>query len=398
MEMLNTEGFGRAAWQASANDAFAYGGDPKNNYLLYQYNWSKVSDGNYMLNQISLPEYINNSRTMRTSNTDWFKEISQTAVLQNYDMSISRGSENGSTLFSLDYTNNEGIVKTSEFRRISARLNTDYRLLKGKLVIGENFTANTTREVSANQLNNALQALPVIPVHTVDGIGWGGPWGGMNDRQNPVRLLEDNKQNHYDYLRLLGNAYADLEVINNLHLRSSVGLDYSNYTKRDMQLAYVSGYLNNPINRVTMDNSNSTKIIWTNTLNYKRVIGLHNVDVIGGMEAYRENSMGFSAFAQNFVSEDPNYMYLNAATGSRGNGGGASEVRLLSYFGKANYSFGDKYLASATLRYDGSSRFGKNSKYGLFPAFSVGWRLNNESIHKGQFAVYFRPENKIWLW
>jgi TonB-linked SusC/RagA family outer membrane protein len=386
MEVLDAEGYGKAVWQASANDAAAYGGDPLSKYLIYNFDWTKGSDGKYVLNAINLPEYIDAAnRTMKTANTDWFKEISQTAVWQTYDVSVARGTDKGSTVFSMDYTDNNGIVKTTNFRRISARLNTDYKLLNDRLVIGENFTANTTREVQGNTLNAALQALPVIPVHTADGKGWGGPWGGMNDRQNPVRLLEDNKQNHYNYIRLLGNAYADLEVIKNLHLKSSLGLDYSDFNKRDMQLAYVSGYLNNPINKVTMSFWNSTKLIWTNTLNYKRVLGKHNIDFLAGTEMFQQNDLDFSASRQNLATEDPDYMYLNAGTGLKDNGGEASEYHLLSYFGKANYSFNEKYLASATLRYDGSSRFGKNNKYGLFPAFSLGWRLNNESFIKDNF-------------
>ncbi|RKR80143.1 TonB-linked SusC/RagA family outer membrane protein [Mucilaginibacter gracilis] len=382
LNVLDAEGYGKAAWQASANDAIAYGGSPLSSYLIYQFDWKQNANGTYSLNKINIPEYIDPAKTMKTANTDWFKEISQTGISQNYDLSVAHGTDKGSSVFSMDYTDNQGIVKTTDFKRISARMNTDYKLINDKLLIGENFTASTTQEVQGNTLNAALQALPVIPVHTVDGIGWGGPYGGMNDRQNPVRLLEDNKQNHYNYLRLFGNAFADLEVINGLHLRSSLGIDYGNYTMRNMQLAYVSGYLNNPINQVTMTNSNTTKLTWTNTLDYKRIIGKHSIDVLGGFEAYKENNLDFSASRQGFASEDPNYMYLNAGTGLKDNGGGASEYRLLSYFGKVNYVYNEKYLASATVRYDGSSRFGTNNQFGLFPAFSVGWRINNEDFIK----------------
>lgn len=386
MHVLDAENYGKVNWQASANDAYLYGGDPLSEKYGYRFDWAKNNDGTYTLNSMTLPEYIDApNNTMKTANTDWFDEISRTAMMQTYDISVARGTEKGSTLFSLDYTKNQGIVNTTDFQRISARINTDYRLLNDRLVIGENFTANTSKEVQGNVLNAALQALPIIPVHTVDGKGWGGPWGGMNDRQNPVRLLEDNKQNHYNYVRLFGNAYATLEVIKHLYLRTSLGLDYGNFAKRDMQLAYTSGYLNNPINKVIMNNFYTNKLTWTNTLNYKRVIGDHNIDAIGGMEAYKEQGVSSWASRQSFASEDPNYMYLDAGTGLKDNGGGASEYRLLSYFGKVNYAFKDRYLASVTLRYDGSSKFGKNNQFGTFPAFSVGWRLNNENFIKDNF-------------
>jgi TonB-linked SusC/RagA family outer membrane protein len=387
LQVLDAERYGKAMWQASANDAQFYGGDPLSSKYGYTFDWAKTTNGSYTLNKITLPQFIDApNNTMKTANTDWFKEVTQKAISQNYDVSVARGSDKGGTLFSLDYTDNKGIVKTTEFRRISARMNSDYRLINDHLVIGENFTANTTREVGANVQNAALQALPIIPVHTVDGIGWGGPWGGMNDRQNPLRLLEDNKQNHYNFIRLFGNAYADLEMIKGLHLRSSIGLDYGDYTMRNMQLSYVSGYLNNPTNKVSMDYWNSLKLTYTNTLDYKRIFGRHNVDAIVGTEAYDQKDLNFSASRQDFASQDQAYMYLNAGTGLKDNGGGAALYRLLSYFGKVNYAYNNKYLVSGTLRYDGSSRFGINNQFGLFPAFSLGWRLNQESFIRDRFS------------
>jgi len=383
LNVLDAEGYGRAVWQASANDDRAYGTGVMGSYLgVYQFDWTKDASGNYVLNKVNIPEFIDPAKTMRTANTNWFDQIAQTGKYQNYDVMVTKGTDKGSTVFSLDYTDNDGIVKYTNFRRISARVNSDYKLLNDHVTIGENFTANTTRAFESQTLNAALQALPVIPVHTVDGTGWGGPYGGMNDRQNPVRVLEDNKQNRYSYLRLFGNAYADLEILKGLNLRTSVGLDYGNYTLRDMQLAYVSGYLNNPNNQVSMVNSNSNKLTWTTTLGYKKNFGKHALDAFAGTETYSQKDLNFSASRRNFASEDPDYMYLNAGTTSIANDGGAYETTLLSYFGKANYAFADKYLVSGTLRYDGASVFGTNKQYGLFPAFSLGWRLGSESFVK----------------
>jgi len=382
MSVLDAQGYGKAVWQASAND-----GAPLSHYLDYGFKWGYDAKGNPVLNQINLPQYVDTTtQTMKTANTNWFKQISQVAITQNYDISVLHGTDKGNSMFSVDYLDNQGIVKTTEFKRITARLNTDYKLLDNKLLVGENFTMSTTSEVQdPGVLNPALQALPIIPVHTVDGIGWGGPFGGMNDRQNPVRLLQDNKQNHYNYLRLFGNAFADLEVIKDLHLKTSLGVDYGDYYKRDMQLAYVSGYLNNPINSVQSNQSHSLKLTWTNTLNYQHTWGKNVLDAVAGNEIYKETDDSFWAKRQVFASQDPNYMYLDAGTGLKDNGGSAVEYRLLSYFGKVNYVFDQKYLASATFRYDGSSRFGANNKFGFFPAFNLGWRLNREDFIKDNF-------------
>lgn len=382
MQVLDAEGYGSAVWQASAND-----GSPLNKYLIYKFDYARDANNNFILNKILLPEFVDTTtRTMRTANTNWFDEISQPAYSQNYNISLSRGTDKGGSVFSLDYLHNKGIVRTTDFKRMTARINSDYKLINDKLWVGENFSVSRTQEVSdPGVLNPALQALPVIPVHTIDGVGWGGPFGGMNDRQNPARIIEDNKQNHYTFIRLFGNAFADLEIVKNLHARTSIGLDYGNFDKRDMQLSYVSGYLNNPDNKVTMNHFTTSQVIWTNTLNYKRDWLKHSLDAIAGHEIVKYNGLTFGASRMGFASENIDYMYLNAGTGLKDNYGGASETRLMSYFGKVNYVFDRKYLASATLRYDGSSRFGKNNQFALFPAFSVGWRLNNEDFIKDNY-------------
>ncbi len=190
MDMLDTEGYGRAMWQAYVNS----GKDPNSNNVLYQYDWAKNASGVAVLNKITLPDYLDATQKMRTANTDWYKEITQNAVSQSYDVSVLRGSDKGNTMFSLNYTNNDGIIKTTNFERYSARINSDTKLLNNKLVIGENLSLNKTKETTdPGVMDLTFQTLPLIPVHTVDGIGWGGPVSGMNDRQNPVRLLEDNK-------------------------------------------------------------------------------------------------------------------------------------------------------------------------------------------------------------
>ena len=204
----------------------------------------------------------------------------------------------------------------------------------------------------------------------------------MNDRQNPVRILQNNKQNDYDYIRLFGNFFVDVEPVKNLKFRSSLGIDYGIYDALNSQLSYSSGYLKNETNMVTNNHSSNKKIVWSNTLSYEYEVDNHRFDIMAGSEFYKQKDESFWASAQDFAVEDEDYMYLDAATGKKDNGGSAAEYALMSYFGKMNYVYNDKYLASATLRYDGSSRFGNNNQYGLFPAFSVGWRINQEDFIK----------------
>ncbi|RYY36623.1 MAG: TonB-dependent receptor [Sphingobacteriaceae bacterium] len=379
VEMLDAQQYGRVLWQASVNSGF----DPNTNSIQYRYDWNVDPVTNQpVLNQIFVPEFLNPEQTIKSANTNWFDEISRLGVIQNYDAQISNATQNGNYLLSLGYFDNKGIIKTTGFNRISVRMNSDYKLFDGKFTVGENLSITKTKEVQADIINAALQAVPLIPVRTVDGIGWGGPVAGMNDRQNPVRVLEDNKQNGYNYMRLFGNFFADLKITNNLTFRSNFGIDYGNYNSRNWQKKYVSGYLVNDVNKVINSQNHVVNTTWTNTLNYKLEKDKHRLDVVAGTEYISSNTNFFNASREDYVLEDPDYMYLDAGTGIKDNSGYGAKNVLFSYIARANYSYLDRYLLSGTLRYDGSSRFGQNNKFGLFPAFSAAWRLSEEPFFK----------------
>ena len=375
-KVLNAQQYGQALWQANVNDGI----DPNLNNVSYQFDWGVVN-GKPTLNKVLVPEYLDAAHTLKSSNTDWYDAISRTGIAQSYDFSVSNGTDKGSYLFSLAYYDNKGIVNTTEYKRISARMNSSYKYFGGALTVGENFTINRNAEVSdPGVLDPALRALPVIPVRTVDGQGWGGPVGGMNDRQNPARLLEYNKDNGYKYLRLFGNAYADLEIIKNLHVRSSFGIDYGYYNKRSLQRSYVSGYLKNDQTSVTIDQSVSDKWTWTNTAQYNFSAGKHNVNLLAGTEMNNDLSDSTTLRKNDFILQTPDYMYPDAGTGKSFANGISAQSKLLSYFGKAEYDYDGRYLASATIRRDGSSRFGKNNRFATFPSVSAGWRVSQENF------------------
>lgn len=379
IKMLDAREYGKVLWQASVNSGF----DPNTNSIQYRYDWHIDPASNLpVLEKIYVPEYLNPEQTIRSANTNWFNEIARTGMVQNYDVQLANATDNGRYLFSVGYFDNKGIIKTTGFNRISVRLNSDYNLFQNRLTIGENLSITKTKEVQADIINAALQAVPLIPVHTVDGIGWGGPVAGMNDRQNPVRVLEDNKQNGYNYVRLFGNFFANLKLFDGLTFRSNFGIDYSSYASRNWQKKYVSGYLVNDVNKVINTQNTGVNTTWTNTLNYKLDKGKHRLDAVAGTEFYTATSNFFNASREGYVLEDPDYMYLNAGTGIKDNSGYGSKNVLMSYIAKANYAYNNKYLLSGTLRYDGSSRFGQNNRFGLFPAVSAAWRLSEESFIK----------------
>ncbi len=378
LKTLDANGRGRAYWQAAVNDH----SDPNNNQI-YQYDWNGDYN-NPVLNKINMPEFIDAAKTMHPANTYWFDEVAQTSLLQTYNISLANGGERGNSFFSVSMYNNKGIVKETNQQKITARFNTDYSFFKGRLKIGENLSATYIKDALvpfSDILFTALVQQPVVPVHTVTG-GWGGPAPGMTDRQNPVRLIEDNKQNKSNFVRLFGNAYADLEIIPNLHLKSSYGIDYSGTYQRTMRKSYTSGFLSDPSNYVQNYQDYNGNWVWQNTLTYNLSLQKHRFDFLVGTEQIKYLAQNFTASRQGYALENIDYAYLNAGSTNKDNTGNGSGYTLLSYFGKVNYVYDNKYLASVTLRRDGSSRFGSDNRFGMFPAFSLGWRVSEEPFIK----------------
>ncbi|RAK67015.1 SusC/RagA family TonB-linked outer membrane protein [Hymenobacter edaphi] len=382
--MLNTQEYGRVYWQAAVNSGNLTPTSP-----LYTYR-QHTENGQPVLDEVIVPEFIDADKTQRAADTDWFDEIQQTSLIQSYNLSLANGGERGNALFSLNYYDNDGVVRYSNYKRMTARMNSDYSFFDGKLKIGENLllSRNRTRFGADRDAINYATVLPtIVPVRTADGAGWGGPVNGISDRQNPVRLLEDNKQNFGVTSRAFGNVFADLEVIKGLHLRSSFGIDYSLFDQKSLQKKYKSGYLSDNVNRLLVVNRNFGNWVWQNTLNYHLGAGKNQVDFLLGAERISYNFNEVTANRSGFASEDINYAVLDAGSGAQLNTGFSSAYRLASYFGKVNYSFDERYLASVTVRRDGSSRFGKENQFGWFPAASVGWRLSEEGFIKNHAAL-----------
>lgn len=382
-KMLSTEGRGKAYWQAAVNDH----ADPNDNQI-YQYDWNKDYD-NPVLNKIILPEYIDAAHTMKPANTDWFNEIAQTSLIQSYDLSFSNGHKKGGSFISLSYYDNKGIVKGTHAQKATARFNADYHFFDNRLNIGENLAATYIRSDlinSSDVLFSALVQHAIVPIHTVDG-GWGGPAPGMTDRQNPVRLIEDNKQNHNHFARLFGNVYAELQILPDLQFKTSLGLDYNGNYARTLRKSYTSGFLSDPSNEVATSQDYGGNWIWQNTLTYKFNLQKNSFNFLAGEEQIKYLAQNFRASRRGYALENINYAYLDAGSSNKDNGGSGSGYALQSYFGKINYAYDNKYLASLTFRRDGSSRFGKANQYGNFPAFSLGWRLSEENFIKSIPAI-----------
>ena len=380
MKVLNAKEYGQVMWQAYVND----GMDPNTNGLGYRYDWGYNAQGTPVLNGISMKKYLDDAGTTPAADTDWFDETTRTGVIQQYNVSVSNGSDKGSSFFSLGYYKNLGIIKTSDFNRFSARMNTEYKLLKNKmLTVGEHFTLNRTSEVQApgGFLQNVLQFNPSLPIYTEDG-NYAGPVGGYPDRYNPVAVLERNKDNRYTYWRMFGDAYLNLNPFKDFNIRTTFGLDYSQKQQRIFTYPVTEGNVANNKNGVEAKQEHWTKWMWNAVATYNMELGKSRIDLMAGMELNRQDDIYFSGYKEGFSILNPDYMWPDAGTANPQAYGGGSGYSLVSFFGKANYNYADKYMASFTIRRDGSSRFGKNNRYATFPSVSAGWRINQESFLK----------------
>ena len=321
------------------------------------------------------------------ANTDWQREVTRTALTKNHNLSMNGGSDKLVYLASISYQNQEGIIKESDLKRITGRLNVTQKFLPGDILeVGVNLNASQTvqnRPPISGVISNALSANPTFPAYGPDGNPFRDPTGN-----NPLRLLEI-----FDDIttinRVIGNITASLKLSDSFAFQTNVGVDNS-ASIRDIQ--NLPSLEPQQIGGLTTFNGSNRNFLIENYLTYTYKDTRHFVTAMGGF-SYQEIFVQerFSSINQFPISEiEPRFnpglgQELTLATNRPG--GFAFINELQSFFGRVNYQLDDKYLATATIRADGSSKFGENNKYGVFPSFSLGWRLSEEGFIKEIGAI-----------
>ena len=376
---MNAQQWGRAFWQANVNDGI----NPNNNNLGYNFDWTYDKNGNPLLNGLTMNMFLDDNASVRSADTDWFKEITRTGVVQQYNLSVSNGSEKGSSFFSVGYYDNMGTIKDSKFSRLSARANADYKLFDGKVVIGENFSVNRTKGTDApgGILENALEFNSNFPIYAENG-EYAQALGAYSERENPLSLIHNNKDNEYTQWRMFGDAHISVTPFKNFTVRSTLGMDYSQKEQRFFTYPIANGKVKRTDTAAESKQEHWMRWMWNAIATYNIEIGLHRADALVGMEVNRHDFKWNSAKRYELSVLNTDYMWPSAGTGKQLAEGSGEGFSLVSFFGKANYTYADKYMASFTIRRDGSSRFGSNNQYGTFPSVSVGWRLTQENFMK----------------
>ncbi len=315
-----------------------------------------------------------NQVTVTGKNTDYQKEVFRTAPIANYNLSVSGGDAKVNTFVSLGYFTQQGTIIGQDYGRFTGRLNLDYKATQN-LKIGNSTTysnatnARVANDFSANSiLGNALVRNPNLAVRNDDGTYSVDPL----QTENPVLLANEITFNS-NQKRIISNFYAEYRILEGLSVRSVFGID--NLTDRLER--FVPGFVvnRNGVSEAQAVSTDNFTWINDNTINFNKNIGDHSFSALAGF-GMQQNKSSFLQAGGNTTGS--NIITTIAVANPSIPNHDLSGWSLVSYFGRANYNFRDKYLVNGSFRVDGSSRFGANKRYGLFPAVSAGWRIINE--------------------
>ena len=326
------------------------------------------------------------------SNTDWQDAVSQKGGIQNYNLSVSGGNEKLKASLSLGYNKTEGPIILSDYDRYSIRLSADY-IVNKRLKFGSsiNFSRSSSNGVPTNDgtsgiLNQAAQMWPDQPVYNPDGafhvlLTTADPRYYSRISVNPVAQVNLTDR-HYFNQRFTSSLFGELEIVNGLKFKSTIGIDAGNGGQR----VWAPKYVTDPQNTL---NRTQSYINWTmsdgqgytsiNTLTYTNTFGEHNITILGGMEAGKGSGYNMNVIASNTPS---NALTIPSAALTRDGVGSGGTSSSLSYFGRANYIYNDKYILQFNVRADASNKFAPENRWGYFPSGSAAWRISQENFMK----------------
>ena len=328
------------------------------------------------------------------SGTNWWDEITQNAILNRHTLGFSGGGENSSFYVSFGMQDQDGIIIHQNYKRYALRLNSEHNVGK-RLRIGNNIQGTYIQRLgliggsggrgAANEENDVLSAFrmpAIIPVYDAFGGYAGTAAKGLNNPRNPVAARNRAADNGGYGFGVFGNLYAELDIVSGLTFRSSVG-------------GGISANYYNFYNRPSYENSENGAFVitygegagafrnwvFTNTAQYKKTFDKHEVDVLAGVEALNTGfGRNIDGSGQNPFSDAIDYITLTTVGNRVVNSNNNLGITFFSLFGRVQYMYNDKYIFNAVIRRDGSSRFGSNNRYGVFPAFSAAWRVSGEDF------------------
>ncbi|RYE18948.1 MAG: TonB-dependent receptor, partial [Sphingobacteriales bacterium] len=326
------------------------------------------------------PGYANPS-SFKTS-TNWLNEMFRKAYMQSYSLAYSGGTDKSTYYVSGSVLNQDGIVINNNYKRFTVQFNGDNRVFDW-LKFSNNFTLSHDEKSSGSiNIRNAMAALPVQPVRNPDGT-WSGPQGQSSwygDIRNPIgeATINDNTTKGYN---ILGNISGEVTILKELKFKTTGGIQAAFWDDRAWSPKYNWKPISQPFSTLNQSSYKSLTYLWDNFLTYDNYFAeKHHLTVLAGTSAQNNRYDRLSASKANFISDGA--QQLDNGTLLPTAGGSANDWSLFSLVGRANYSYDNKYLLTATVRRDASSRFGSDNRWGTFPSVSAKWRLSEESFFK----------------
>jgi TonB-linked SusC/RagA family outer membrane protein len=363
------------------------------------------------------PHFTNAEIAALGAGTNWMDEMFvDNAATKNYSVGVTGGSDSSVYSSSLSYFGQEGVVggkDLSNYERYNFRFNSEHKLYKDVVTFGENLSfayINKNGIGVGNQYNNSLRSAftvsPLLPMYDSEGNYYNttpdsAPW--LSGRSNPYAEMVYNNQNESNNQKLLGNIYLQIEPIKNLTFKTTLGLDY--YAGEDHSFSPIyelSIYAFRTTDNTRQSMNKGKTLTWDNLLTYKfDVAEDHHFETMVGSSSINFDGTYINGSNSNNFFSGLKYAWLDNTTNQvgaplMGVGGGKSENKRMSYFGRLNYNFQEKYLINATFRADGSSNFHPDNQWGYFPSISAGWVATNENFLSGSNTLNFLKLRASW--
>ncbi len=319
--------------------------------------------------------------------TNWQDEIYRTAGVQQYELLVSGGNQSSNYSVSGGYASQDGIVKVTGYKRYNLRVKSE--TTKGPFTFGETVFVTNEKTINmaggwggqgGNPVGSAAKMIPAFQVYDATAVGgYAGAYGPVVNVANPVAQLNIESINRVAS-NILANAYAELAILPGLKYKLNVGFTDNFGTNSDYTRKYVVGTLfTHPTNDLTQNKDENKMLLIENTLNYTKTYRKHSIQALAGY-TYQKNNYTYLLSARTDLPDG--IQNIDAGAGTSTTNGNSLESTLVSALGRVIYSYDNKYLMTASIRRDGSSRFGSSNRYGNFPSVALGWNVSNEKFFK----------------
>lgn len=321
---------------------------------------------------------------------DWQDIMFRPALMQNYNLSVKGGGKYSTYYTGLGYFNQDGIVKGTNYQRYNIQSKNDYKRgifsAETNLIISFSHDKPLHQELRGGMIGTILQSVPTLEKYddTREG-GYGGTYGDVVNIPHPLAIIDDNIMDRYnENVKIFANLYAQIELFKGLKYKLNLTPDFSFERYKNYLNKYDFGLATNSITQLTERQRRRRNILVENLLTFDRTFGEHKISALAGYTYQDSRFRHIQAYGEGLPQ---GLEEIDAATTNRSNEGNSWRSVLTSILGRVFYSYQNKYLFTATIRRDGSSKFGKNNRYGYFPSFSLGWNVAEEKF----------MENVHWL-